>query len=312
METEPRKDQMAQVDSHTPDAESVREREYSLAALTWRRFLRHRMAVVSCGLLAVVVLMAVLAGFIAPRGPYAVDYEQVLAAPNAEYILGTDRVGRDVWARLCVGSRVSLAVGLVAVVIAQFLGIVFGSIAGYYGRAADSVIMRLTDVMLCFPWLILMLVVAAAFGPGLSRTMLVIGLVSWPRLARIVRAEFLSLRERDFVLAASCLGVPSGRLILYHFFPNVVPYVIVEATFGMADAILSEAALSFLGMGVAVPTPSWGNMLRDAQSLHVLTNAPWFWLPPGIAVSLTVLAIQFIGDGLRDALDPRALVESRR
>ncbi|MBI3941844.1 MAG: ABC transporter permease [Chloroflexi bacterium] len=280
-----------------------------MRSLVWRRFRRHRLAVASLVLLFLIVLLALLADVIAPRGPYAIDYDHILTRPDARFILGTDTSGRDVWARVVVGARVSLAVGAVAVVITQIIGILLGSLAGFYGSAVDNIIMRLTDVMLCFPTLILMLVVAAAFGAGIDRTMLVIGVISWPSLCRLVRGEILSLRERDFVLAARSMGATDRGLIMRHILPNVVPYLIVNATFGVAGAILSEASLSFLGLGVSVPIPSWGNMITAAQTISVLTRAPWYWLPPGLAISLTVLAINFIGDGLRDALDPRALAK---
>lgn len=289
--------------------ETLAQRELPMRTLVWRRFKRHKLAMVSSIMLLLVVLMAAFADFVARQSPYFMDYDLVLAPPDSQHFLGTDNYGRDVWARLCHGARISLSVGVVAVLISQVLGISLGSIAGYYGHAIDTVIMRITDIMLCFPWLVFMLVLAATFGPGLSRTMLAIGITSWPGLARLVRGEFLSLRERDFVLAARCLGVPDRWLVLRHILPNVVPYLVVNATFGIAGAIMAEASLSFLGLGVTIPTPSWGNMLTAAQSIRVLTEGPWFWLPPGLAISLTILAINFIGDGLRDALDPRALVE---
>jgi peptide/nickel transport system permease protein len=257
-------------------------------------------------LLVVLTALVVLADVIAPAGPFAIDYRAVLQPPSAAHVLGTDAAGRDVLARLLNGGRVSLAVGLVAVVISQVVGIALGTMAGYYGGRVDSLIMRFTDVVMCFPALVLMLVIAAAFGAGLSRTMIVIGAISWPPIARLVRGQVLSLRERDFVVAVRTLGVGDLGLFGRHLLPNVLPYVIVSATFGVADAILTEAALSFLGLGVPVPVPSWGNMLSDAQSLSVLTLAPWLWAPPGIFVSITVLAVTFLGDGLRDALDPRS------
>jgi peptide/nickel transport system permease protein len=280
-----------------------------MATLIWRRFRQHKIAMVASVVLILVCLMAILADVIAPQSPYFMNYDAVLAPPDSQHLLGTDNYGRDVWSRLCVGARISLSVGAIAVIISQVIGVLLGSIAGYYGGAVDSLIMRITDIMLCFPWLVFMLVLAATFGPGLSRTMLAIGITSWPGLARLVRGEFLSLRERDFVLAARCLGVPDRRLVMRHVLPNVVPYLVVNATFGIAGAIMAEASLSFLGLGVQIPMPSWGNMLTAAQSVRVLTDGPWFWLPPGLAISLTILAINFVGDGLRDALDPRALVE---
>lgn len=286
----------------------IATRPSGLAARTWRRLWHHRLARVSLVLLVLITLSAIFADLIAPQGPYAIDFTTVLKPPSPTHLLGTDATGRDVLARLLTGGRVSLSVGLVAVLIAQSVGISLGAIAGYYGGRVDHLIMRFTDIVMCFPALVLMLVIAAAFGPGLSRTMLVIGAISWPPIARLVRGQMLSIREHEFVIAARTVGIADLQLFLRHLLPNVVPYVIVSATFGVADAILTEAALSFLGLGVPVPVPSWGNMLSDAQSISVLTLDPWLWVPPGILVSTTVLAITFLGDGLRDALDPRALV----
>jgi peptide/nickel transport system permease protein len=276
-----------------------------LVRRTMQGLWRHQLARVSIFVLAILAALAVFADVLAPRGPFAIDYTAVLQPPSATYVLGTDAAGRDVLARLLTGARVSLAVGLVAVLIAQVVGIALGAIAGYYGGRVDQLIMRTTDVVMCFPALVLMLVVAAAFGAGLSRTMVVIGAISWPPIARLVRGQILSLRERDFIIASRTIGVRDRDLFLRHLLPNVLPYVIVSATFGVAEAILLEAALSFLGLGVPIPVPSWGNMLTDAQSLSVLTLAPWLWVPPGLLVAITVLAITFTGDGLRDALDPR-------
>jgi peptide/nickel transport system permease protein len=273
------------------------------------RLLRHRLAVASLIFLVVLVAAAVFAPILAPRGPYAVDFRNVLAPPSSEYLLGTDTAGRDVWARLLYGARISLAVGFAAVVISQTLGTVLGLIAGHYGGRVDQALMRLTDAFMCFPTLVLMIVIAAAFGAGLEKTILVIGLVSWPPVARLVRGQILGLRETDYISAARVVGVRDRSLMVRHLLPNVVPFIIVAATFGVAAAILDEAALSFLGLGVPIPEPSWGNMLTEAQNVSVMTMAPWFWVPPGIAISLTVLAITFIGDGLRDALDPRTLVK---
>ncbi len=289
--------------------EASMQRERSLGAQMWLRFRRHRMAMFSSLVLLVMIAMALFAEVIAPQSPFYMNYDQVLTAPSSKHPLGTDNYGRDVWARLSLGARVSLSVGAVAVVVSQVIGILLGALAGYYGGAVDTAIMRVTDIMLCFPWLIFMLVLSAAFGAGLFGTMVAIGISSWPAVARLVRAEFLSLRERDFVLAARCIGVPDRRQVFRHILPNVVPYLMVSATFGIAGAIMAEASLSFLGLGVPIPTPSWGNMITAAQSLRVLTQAPWFWLPPGIAISLTILAINFIGDGFRDALDPRSLAK---
>jgi peptide/nickel transport system permease protein len=193
---------------------------------------------------------------------------------------------------------------LVAVAIYTAIGVSLGALSGFYGGWTDSIIMRLADIVLSFPALILIITVVSVLGPSIYNIMLIIGLLGWPPIARIVRGLFLSLREREFVLASRTVGVSNGRIIFRHMLPNALAPVIVAATFGMANAILLEAGLSFLGLGVQPPTPSWGNMLKDAQSLTVLESMPWLWIPPGTMIALAVLSINFIGDGLRDALDP--------
>jgi peptide/nickel transport system permease protein len=220
--------------------------------------------------------------------------------------LGTDTAGRDVYTRLLYAGRVSLTVGLVAVAIYTGIGVVLGVLAGYYGGWVDSVIMRVADMVLSFPSLIIIIVMVSLLGPSIYNVMLVIGALGWPPIARLVRGNFLSLRQQEFVVAAQAGGAKHRRIIFRHVLPNALAPVIVAASFGMAQAILLEAGLSFLGLGVQPPTPSWGNMLSDAQSVLVLRNMPWLWLPPGIMIAITVLSVNFIGDGLRDALDPRA------
>ncbi len=280
----------------------------SLLGITIRRLLRHRLAVVALLFLVALVLAAILADVIAANDAYDVDFRAVMAPPSSHYPLGTDTAGRDVWARLLHGARVSLTVGFAAVLLSQSVGITLGLIAGHYGGWIDGFLMRITDAIMCFPSLVLMIVVAAAFGSGLDKIILVIGLISWPPVARLVRGQILSLREYDYITAARVVGVKDRTIILRHLLPNVVPFLIVAATFGVAYAILDEAALSFLGLGIAVPEPSWGNMLSDAQSIGTMETAPWFWVAPGVAITTTVLAITFFGDGLRDALDPRSLI----
>ena len=281
----------------------------SLRGLVLRRLLRHRLAVLSLVYLVALILAAIFADLIAANDPYSIDFRAVTAPPSDQYPLGTDTAGRDVWARLLYGARVSLTVGFAAVLLSQSIGITLGLIAGHYGGWVDGALMRFTDAMMCFPSLVLMIVVAAAFGSGLDKIILVIGLISWPPVARLVRGQLLSLREYDYVVASRVIGVKDRTIIVRHLLPNVVPFVIVAATFGVAYAILDEAALSFLGLGIAVPQASWGNMLSDAQSIGTMESAPWFWIAPGIAITTTVLAITFLGDGLRDALDPRSLIK---
>jgi peptide/nickel transport system permease protein len=251
------------------------------------------------------VLVAIFAPVIAGQDPYYQDYSALKQPPSREHILGTDALGRDMWARLIYATRVSLSVGLVAVAIYTLIGTVLGAIAGFYGGKVDAVIMRFTDVVMCFPLLIIIITVVALVGPSLVNIMAVIGLIAWPSICRLVRGQFLSLREQEFITAANCLGVPSKRIIGSHLLPNCVGPITVAATFGMAGAILTEASLSFLGLGVPPPVPSWGQMLTEAQKLTILATMPWLWVPPGLMIALTVLCVNFVGDGLRDALDPQ-------
>jgi len=279
--------------------------QQSMSRRVVRRFSRHRLAVFGAGVILLLVLVAILAPVIAGQDPYYQDYSALKQPPSREHILGTDALGRDMWARLIYATRVSLSVGLVAVAIYTLIGTVLGAIAGYYGGKVDAVIMRFTDVVMCFPLLIIIITVVALVGPSLLNIMAVIGLIAWPSICRLVRGQFLSLREQEFITAADCLGVPSKRIIGSHLLPNCVGPITVAATFGMAGAILTEASLSFLGLGVPPPVPSWGQMLTEAQKLTILATMPWLWVPPGVMIALTVLCVNFVGDGLRDALDPQ-------
>jgi peptide/nickel transport system permease protein len=280
----------------------------SLWSKALRRFLRHRLALVGSIVLIILVLAAVFAPFVAGKDPYKIDLSHFRQGPSPAHWLGTDAAGRDVYARLVFAARVSLSVGLVSVTIYTFIGTVLGAIAGYYGGWVDTLIMRITDIFLCFPSLVIILVVVSLLGPSIYNVMAVIGLLSWPSVARLVRGQFLSIRSVDFVTAARCVGVYDRQIIFRHIFPNALSPIVVSATFGMAYAILTEAGLSFLGLGVQPPTASWGNMLLDAQSLTILESMPWLWAPAGFAILITVLAINLVGDGLRDALDPRMVV----
>jgi peptide/nickel transport system permease protein len=271
----------------------------------WARFRRHRLALVGSGLILLLSLMAVAAPVVAPQSPYKVDLRSYRKPPSHKHLLGADAAGRDVLSRVIYAGRVSLSVGLVAVSIYAAIGIILGAIAGFYGGWVDSMLMRLADVVLAFPSLIIIITIVSLLGPSIYNVMGVIGCLGWPPIARLVRGSFLTLREREFVIAAKASGASGRRIIFRHMLPNSLAPVIVAASFGMAQAILLEAGLSFLGLGAQPPTPSWGNMLTDAQSFPVLANMVWLWLPPGAMIALTVLSINFIGDGLRDALDPR-------
>lgn len=271
----------------------------------WERFSRNPKAMLGLWLLGMVALLAVLAPVLSRHAPDAVNLAAAEQPPGPEHWLGTDELGRDVWARLLYGGRVSLAVGLCAMVICVAVGVVLGALAGYYGGWVDSLIMRLTDIVMIIPFFPLALTMAAVLGPGLYTTMLVLGLLGWTGVCRLVRGEFLTLRRREFVEAARAEGASDLWIICRHMLPNAMGPVAVAATLGMASAIMSEAGLSFLGFGVQPPTPSWGNMLAAALSLRALLLQPWLWVPPGVMIGLVVLAVNLVGDGLREALDPR-------
>lgn len=277
----------------------------SIWSITWSRFARHRLALTSLGILVLLAAAALAAPLVAGNSPYTVDLLVTNAAPSRDHPLGTDSFGRDIWARLVFGARVSLSVGIVAVGIYTGIGIIVGAFAGYYGGWIDAAAMRITDTVMSFPTLILIILAVAVLGPSIYNVMLVIGLLGWPTTARLVRGEFLSMREQEFVVAARSVGTSDSRIILRHILPNALSSVIVLATLGIASAVLTEAGLSFLGFGVQQPTPSWGNMLNEAQRLSVLQRYPWQWLPPGLAIAVTVLTFNFVGDGARDAVDPR-------
>lgn len=269
----------------------------------WERFLKNKMAVM--GSLVVLLLFAVslLAPWIAPYNPSAIDLKQVLAAPSSAHPFGTDQLGRDVLSRMIWGARISLKVGFVATGIAILLGAILGAVSGYYGRWIDAVIMRFVDIMLCFPAFFLILAVIAILEPSIWNIMIIIGLTGWMGITRLVRADFISLKERDFVLAARVIGASDLRIIFIHILPNAMASILVAATLGIAGAILTESALSFLGIGVQPPTPSWGNILTAGKDN--IDIAWWLSFYPGLAILITVLGYNLLGEGIRDSLDPR-------
>ena len=259
--------------------------------------------------IVVIVLMvfaAVGAPLIARYDPTDVDLINQLQAPSGEHWMGTDIQGRDIWARLVHGARISLSVGLVSQGIALGLGLMLGLLAGYYGKWIDEIVMRLADVTLAVPTLLLLIALVAALQPSLTVVFLTIGLVGWAAMARLVRGQVLVVRELEYVQAMRALGAHNRRIIMRHVLPAVVAPVLIAATLGVAGAIMAEASLSFLGLGVQPPTPSWGAMIADGRDLSQLRGAPWTSLFPGIAIGLTVLGFNLLGDALRDAIDPRA------
>lgn len=270
----------------------------------WRCFRGDAIAMLSFLVLAVVFLMAIAAPLVAPQDPTATmlaDFEQ---APSARHWLGTESAGRDVWSRLIWGSRISLFVGFVSIAIAVAIGVCMGAVSGYYGGVIDGVLMRMTDAFLSFPSIVLLLMFASILGPRLLNLVLIIGFFNWTLIARLVRGQFLTLRGQDWVLAARAIGATDGRIIIRHMLSHVISPVAIAATFGVAGAILTEASLSYLGLGVRPPAASWGSMLAEAQSVHVLKSVWWAWLSPGVTLFLVVLAINYVGDTLRRALDP--------
>lgn len=268
-----------------------------------RRFRAHHLAKISLLILVVVGLAALFAPVVAPYDPDAI-VGTFSGAPCKEFILGTDQIGRDVFSRLLYATRISLFVGILATAISTVIGVVLGLIAGYFGGVADMILMRFTDMVMSFPYILLVLVAAAIFKPGLWSIILILGFVDWPGVARLVRGNVLSLRETNFVKGNVVAGMPLRHILFSEILPNTVAPILVYATSVMAISMLDEAALSFLGMGVQPPMASLGNMLNGAQSITVLTSQPWLWLPPGIMIVVLVISINFVGDALRDAFDP--------
>ncbi len=300
-------------------ADEIEAPPLSLRQLAWRRFRRHKMAMFGSIMLSVLILWS-LGGALFYTEKYANfnDTSLRLAAPSREHPFGTDTIGRDILARTIYGGQISLLIGVTAAALEVFVGVLIGAAAGFYGGKLDSVLMRFTEAMFCIPQIFLLIVMAKFFAGKIPNVtilgrefsgsviviVLIIGLTSWPYLARIVRAEFLSLKEREFTLAARAIGTRPRWIITGHLLPNCLAPIIVSATLGVATAITTEAYISFLGLGVKPPTATWGNMLES--SYKYIASAPWLWFFPGMMILLTVLSINFVGDGLRDALDPRS------
>lgn len=268
-----------------------------------RRFFSNRLAVVGLTIIVCVWGVAIFAPWIAPYDPLEMDFNAILVPPSSAHWFGTDMYGRDIFSRIVYGARISVQIGFIVVGIGASIGTFLGSIAGYFGGIWDTVIMRIVDLLLAFPFIVLAIVIAATLGPGLINVMIALGSVSWLSYARVVRGEILSLKEREFISAAKAMGAGHLRILFRHILPNCVASVIVLATLQMATALVAAASLSFLGMGVQPPQPSWGAMLNEAQ--EYLRQSWWYAFFPGMAIVITVLALNFIGDGLRDVLDPK-------
>ncbi len=277
--------------------------ENSSLQIVWKRFKRHKMAMLGLGFLVLVIFVSVLAPLIAPYHPDRITGD-FGSAPDKSHWLGTDDVGRDVLSRLIYASRISLLVGVLSTLISTAIGVVLGLVSGFFGRIIDTLIMRLTDMVMSFPYLLLVLVAAAIFEPSLRNIIWILGFVNWPGVARLVRGNVLSLRERAFVQGAKVAGMSKPYILFSEILPNTMAPVLIHSSSVMAFSILDEAALSFIGMGVQAPTASLGNMLGAATSQAVLTSMPWLWIPPGIIIILIVMSVNFIGDAIRDAFDP--------
>lgn len=259
------------------------------------------------GVIVLLVLLALGAPLFARHDPFGIDLINSLQAPSLSHWFGTDIQGRDVWARLVYGARVSLSVGIVSQGIALTLGVILGLISGYYGKWVDELVMRLADVTLAFPTLLLLIALVAALQPSLTVVFITIGVVGWAGMARLVRGQVLVVRELEFVQAERALGSGDIRILMRHILPSVVAPVVIAATLGVAGAIMAESSLSFLGLGVQPPTPSWGSMIADGRDLYQLRHAPWTSVFPGLAIGAAVLGFNLLGDALRDAIDPRAV-----
>lgn len=288
--------------------------EQTMTQLVWRAYRRHKPAMVGTVIVLIFALSAIFAPYISPWDPERTDLDRMLQPPSAKHLMGTDELGRDLLTRILYGGRVSLSIGVMAMALAVVVGAVVGGVAGFYGGWVDNVLMRFTDMMLAFPQLFVLIILAlalrdipiealrgTAFASVLS-IVLVIAVLAWMRVARLVRAAFLSLKEKEFIEAARSSGVPNWRIMVRHLLPNAMSPIIVAATFRVATSMITESGLSYLGFGVQPPTPTWGNMLKNAQVQ--MTRAPWTAIFPGLMIFIAVIAINFIGDGLRDALDP--------
>ena len=273
---------------------SKQEKYVSLTEISFRKFKKNKLAVVGVFIIAALVLLSICAPLLTDYTISQTDLFNIKMAPSSEHILGTDDLGRDVFTRLLYGGRVSIIVGIASMTVQLVIG-----------GIAEKIIMRIIDVIMCFPFFVIAVSVAAVVGPGVKNLIIIIGFLMWPNIARIVRAEILALKENDYIMAAKAMGLSSFEIIKSHILPNIMSPILVAATLAIANGILTEASLSFLGIGVKLPQPSWGNMLIAAQNIGTLQREWWLWIPAGSLIILMVLSINFVGDGLRDALDPK-------
>ncbi len=285
----------------------MKKRDESYFAVVRQKLFSHKAAVVGMALLILEVILVVILPPLMKLDPITSDYGAVNAVPGGAHLLGTDAIGRDIFARLVFGGRTSLLVGLLSTLISCALGVPLGVAAGYCRGRVETAVMRAADIFMSFPSIVMILVLVSVLGPSVWSVTLVIGVLGWTQFARLIYASVLSVMQEEYIASARAVGTRTLGTILRYVLPNAVAPILIALTLHLAEAILTESSLSFLGLGVQPPQASWGNMLHDAQSLTVLSRRPWIWLPPGIAILATVLSINFLGDGLRDALDPKQM-----
>ncbi|HKM00811.1 MAG TPA: oligopeptide ABC transporter permease [Sedimentibacter sp.] len=271
----------------------------------FHRLRKNKMAMVSLYILIAIITLCIIIPIISPYSIETTDMQNREQAPNAEHLLGTDKIGRDLFVRLFYAGRISLGLALAVVFLECVIGVVLGSLSGFYGGIIDAIIMRLAEIFMSFPFMMFCITVVAVFGNSVPTLIFVLALLSWPSIARIVRGQILTLREMEYMEACESLGISDFRKIFRHLLPNVLAYVIVYATLGMASVILTETSLSFLGLGVSPPTPTWGNMIQEARNMLIIQKRWWYWIPPGICIFLSVMCFNILGDGMRDAIDPK-------
>ncbi|MCM3178603.1 oligopeptide ABC transporter permease [Cytobacillus horneckiae] len=286
---------------------NLTEKPETLTKIFLRKFMKNKLAVIGAVFLFIIILASILAPVITPYSFEQVNLMAKLHPPSADYWLGTDRYGRDIFTRLMYGGQISLMVAFGSVIGALIIGVSIGALAGYYGGIIDAILMRIVDIVISIPSIFLLITIVTIFKPSVGNLIIVFALTSWTSTARLVRGEFLSLRSREFVLASKTIGTKSYKIIFSHILPNAMAPIIVAATLLVGSVILAEAGLSYLGLGVQPPLASWGNMLQDAQNYTVMLTAPWYPIFPGLLILLTVLSFNFVGDGLRDALDPKSI-----
>lgn len=280
-------------------------RSHSYWGEVFYRLRKNKMAMVCLYILLAIILLCILIPVFSPYSMESIDMQNGDKSPSSRHWLGTDKIGRDLFVRLFYAGRISLGLAIAVVGLECLAGVILGSLAGFYGGVVDMAIMRIAEIFMSFPYVMFCITIVALFGNSIMNLIIVLSLISWPSIARIVRGQILTLRELEYMEACEALGISDFRRIFRHLLPNVIAYVIVYATLGMASVILAETSLSFLGLGVSPPTPTWGNMIQEARNMLIIQQKWWYWIPPGICIFLSVMCFNILGDGMRDAIDPK-------